>query len=673
MINLKNTYMKYGVTTTISMWIKGVFGEVKNTRRNAFLGNASSLLALYEGILITDQGIYDGMSGAIISPHGTPDFELAEDLMRKNHSYRTELATGKNLLEENIDRVNVVGVVYNMLRMYYIKLYSQLKYEGKAPYYNNGHIMITNAQVFGDYDDGQLYNGIKILDQEVEVRFRKSGFTNDDDVLFYSFGNTVDSVTASVLRYAHAEWVMQQPFGLCHSSPQLAQSYVIVNGHARGQSMAFESISAAQIKAVIGDFVRKHMAYRDFDIAYTMVAGVMFKPVARSAEAILWNQTAAMVRIPKPYCLYGLMPELYAGVQYVRGPEWQDTFHSWYSSPGAMVAHSIALMEAVYTELFHLTRVADTDEITKDNFTQYATGIGNVPNTGILLDLALTCMRYGREVDLRYNVLCGVDRLDTIPSLNLVKPEVTVIDPQAKQTYDIGEVIAGVAPLNILDFAPVTYPSLSYGINDDQFYCNGTHYETCIDIHARARNTVFTDPEQFSAFMSMMRLFGYDVTAINQDGKHIVNWADNASGRYIYVHNERDLAPRFTIPMENIVPRANSWINMPTMYDKVTLGYQLEGQALCWFSGDEKIPFSTAAARPVSKTAYHDAILKMTQARPTIRIAPVTRKSGFRVTTLSVPPSRPILTQSSVGLTDGLPIDRGRQDVQEPSESFIPE
>jgi hypothetical protein len=404
-----------------------------------------------------------------------------------------------------------------------------------------------------------------------------------------------------------------------------------------------------------------------------MVAGVMFKPVARSAEAILWTQKSALVKIPKPYCLYGLMPELYAGVQYVRGPEWQDTFHSWYSSPGAMVAHSVALMEAVYTELFHLTRIADTDLITKDNFMQFATGIGNVPNTGILLDIALTCMRYGREADMRYNVLCGVDRIDTIPSLNLASPEITVTDPQAKNTYNIGEIVAGVAPLNILDYAPVTYPSLSYGINDDAFYCNGTHYETTVDIHARSRNMVFTDPEQFSAYMSMMRLFGYDVTAINQDGKHIVNWADNASGRYIYVHNENELAPRFTIPVENIRSRTNHWINMPTLYDKVTFGYQLDGQALCWFSGDEKLPFATNAARVVEKKAYHDAVLKMTQARPTIRIMPVQRSSGFRVTTLSVPASRPVLTQLSVGLTDGHPIDPGRQDVQEPSESFMPE
>jgi len=428
--------------------------------------------------------------------------------------------------------------------------------------------------------------------------------------------------------------------------------------------MSYNEITAPQISAVIGDFVQRHSAYRDFEYAYGMLVGVLTRPVPRSAEAIVWNNTRVNVRMPMPFCVRGVSPELYSGTPYASGPDWQDTFTSWMNAPMAGVCHSVAMMEAVYTELFHLTRIHQRDEVDRENFMNYATGLSDCPNTGIMVDMALACMRYGREYTFRYTTSCGVDRLATIPSLLAQPQQVTIVDARATSSYDLGPVTAGTAPLNISAFAPVTFPSLSYGVNEDKYYMNADRLELKTQHRTRDGLLTFSDPEEFSQYMTMMRLFGYDVVATSSfENRRIHNWSDNASGRFIYVHDTRDVAPRFVIAAADIRKRPNHWIELPTLYGEVTYGYELGKKALTWFSGPERIGFASAPVITVNRAAYQKAISTMLRDRPTVTIVPLQRRSDFYSTVISAPPSRPALAPSSLEMASGQPIRAGVGDA----------
>lgn len=658
---LVNTYIKYGITTTIKLWVKGDMGSVEGKRKNAFLGNTASLVALYQGNLISDNGIYDGISSNVIGPDGVPDFDLVEEVLRKQTMWRSEVSRSRSLVEQCLEQVNLVGVIYNMLRLYYIKLHGDIVFDGEHNYYDNGHVAITHRQAFGyDGEPIKLSNSVEFLTGNISPSYLREGLASSDSVLFYDFGAKIDPVVAAVLRLAHAEWRSLAPFGIAHSSPQLSEKYVLVNTAPQARDFKWADMTAAMIKTAIGEFVRRHTCYRDFEYAYAMVVSVLTRPVPRSAEAIVWSDSSAVVNIPRPVCIRGLVPEIYTGGIYTRGPEWQDCFYSWYKSSAAGVVHSVALMEAVYAELFHLTRVNAYDDIDRDSFMAYATGITECPNAGIMMDTVLACMRYGKEYSYRYVMSCGVSRLDTIPLLTSSSIEVTIKDNDASLTYDLSDIVGQHGTLNVHDYAPVTYPSLSYGINDDGYYMNGDKLEMTVRHRIRDRKIIFTDPAEFSKFMSAMRLFGYDVTATRaSDGKHVHNWADNASGRYIYVHDPNDDAPRFTIDPDSIIKRANNWLDIPSFYGDVTYGYELGPKALTWFSGDKRIAFGGDAVVCVKRSEYQQAIARLTQAKPTIRIVPLHKRADFFETRLVVPASRPALVPALLEIAPPLIIQTG--------------
>nr|UHS72542.1 MAG: hypothetical protein 1 [Totiviridae sp.] len=664
--DLKNTYIKYGITTSIKMWLTGGFGKLNDTRRNAFLGNMATLLGRTTCDLISDAGIYDGMCADIMGPDGTPDLGLADELVRKHTIYKPELTSVRAIVESNLTRANIVGPIYNMLRMYIIKAYGHLEYNGDADFYTNGHVKATNIQAFAHAGRGKLRDAISFEDGDLFFSYTKSSFNEYDDTVFYTMGSELSDALATVLRLSHCKWINKLPFLVAHESPALTEKICLVGTKFATKTLTFEDLTLADIKLALADFVRRNSAYRDFEIAYGMLAGVLTKPVPRSAEAIYWSVRVTPINIPKPFCFRGVAPELYSGTSYVRGPEWQDTFFSWFSNPTAVVGHSVAMMEAVYTEMFHLTRLTHYDDIDQFNFMQYATGVTSAPETGYLVDVALTCLRYGREYDARYLTRSGVDRIATLPGLGTVDVNVTVIDPRAGFTYKLGEMIEGRAPLEFSAHAPITYPSLSYGINDDGYYLNGDTEEIEINCAAIDGQIIFSDPAIFSKYMSMMRLFGYDVEAREAGTNRIIhNWADNASGRYIYNHNSNDVAPRFIITQDMIKERANHWIKLPTLVGLIKFGYELGDKALSWFSGEARIGFGQPLATVVKRTEYIQAVAKLTQARPTTKIMPLHKRADFRETRIGPPASRPTLAPTSSAIAGGPLIDTSQASMED--------
>jgi len=220
-----------------------------------------------------------------------------------------------------------------------------------------------------------------------------------------------------------------------------------------------------------------------------------------------------------------------------------------------------------------------------------------------------------------------------------------------------------------MKYAPVTYPSLSYGVNEDGYYLNSDKSSITVKHRVSDDKMIFTDPAEFSVYMSTMRLMGYDVIATSaHTNKRIHNWADNASGRYIYVHDPSDVAPRFVIDWSDIKKRNNSWMELPTLYGDVTFSYELGKKALCWFSGDERIGFASEPVVTVNRTAFQQAVAQLSQAKPTIRVVPLQRRSDFYETKLMAPSSRPALAPASADTAAGPLIETGVVDPDPSAE-----
>jgi hypothetical protein len=670
-INLSKPHVKYGITTTITSWISGKFGKLKGQRNNAFLGNEATLLANNKGRLLLDVGIFDGLSGDVIGPDGNLSAELASEKLAKTPIGRSDAFNSVGLLNDYGSLTNNISPIYNMLRMMIIKGYKDIEYDPSAKFYDNGHVLITNEQAFGHTTKINFGNSIKILDQEIELSYpggAASSISNDCQV-YINMGGVVDGAVASILRMAFAEWTTSAPFGVSHSSPRLSKTLTFPNAVPKGRGVDWESLNLGQIKAVLMDYVARHKAYRDFEIAYGMLVSIIVRPVPRSAEAVAWAKPCMDINMPMPVVLSGIFPQLYTGTPYTKSPDWMDCYSSWVNSPMACVPHSIAFNEAIYAELYHLSNSTVADKVDITNFTQHTLQTNNAPSEGIIADLCLACTRYGRQYDVRYLTSAGPDRLNSLPSPFVTPVEITIKDDQAPQYYKLKNIRGDKAEIDCDEFMPIVYPSMSYGVNEDPFYLNGTTAEIKFNSNTSNGTVVFTDTVKFSHFMSMMRMAGWDVKAYDvMRETWMTNWADNASGRYLYHASATQDDTKITIKREDIKRRKNFWLQMPEFYGEVTMGYSMEGALVTWLSDDKKMTFPSGYAPDIKRSDYDTKVKTMMQDRTAFKIIPLVKSAqSFHRAVYEIASSRPILAPTSVSL------DTGPQILEPISEQAITE
>jgi hypothetical protein len=94
---------------------------------------------------------------------------------------------------------------------------------------------------------------------------------------------------------------------------------------------------------------------------------------------------------------------------------------------------------------------------------------------------------------------------------------------------------------------------------------------------------------------------------------------------------------------------------------------------LTWFSGEERIGFCSEPLIAVKRTEFLKAVAQLAQAKPSIRIVPLHRRSDFHETRLSVPASRPALAPASLDLATGPLIQTGVIDPDPAAEAMEPD
>lgn len=364
------------------------------------------------------------------------------------------------------------------------------------------------------------------------------------------------------------------------------------------------------------------------------------------------------INMPMPVIFTGLFPQLYMGTPYTRSPDWMDCYSSWVNSSLACLPQSVVYTEAIYAELYHLTKATVNDPVDITNFVQHTLQSNRAPDSGIVADLCLVCTRYGRSFDIRYLTMAGPNRLQSLPTAFVTPVEVTLKDDQAPQFYKLANVRTDTATIDCDDFMPMVYPSMSYGVNEDPFYMNGTKAEITFNANTSNGTIVFVDINKFNHYMSMMRMAGWNVKAkdvVNQ--RWLTNWADNASGRYLYHRAATQDETHIIVRRKDIKRRQNCWLEMPEFYGEVTMGYEMQGMMMTWFSDSERMTFPSGYAAPVSKSDYDKAVAGIATNVENFKIIPlVKRESDFHRLVYEQASSRPMLAPSSVLLDPGPPI-----------------
>lgn len=633
---------KYGFNSNVNFTYSDSYGQIENTRNGALMTNKICMFGNISGVTDIDVPILDGLRNDIIDTNGRVDPNLVEQLLGKSVLTRAQNNYLAPLASDLIRNKNTVSLLYNLLRLYYIKKCGNVVYDPDALYYDNGHVKILNKQVFtGKNNLAQLASSFKVTPGMVV-----SGAVDYDNVQYdnpsFTWAGPLTKVHGNVLRDAIGAWESKAPFTLAHSSPQLASAIRIVTPFTTDRGPA--SYDHHSVFEVLRTLVTSNRLYTDFDIAYTMLTQVMALPAPRSAESAAWFVNEMPVYMPKLECALGLFPVVLSAAPYIRDDSWKTTFDSWNMTQDVAWYHCFALNEACYVELGNVVRSRDTDAVNKLNFTELATEGQPLSFRGILSDLTLVAMRTGRQIDMPYAVSCGLDRVSFVVSQAEISVPVTVIDKNAPKYYPLDVVSAeagAVANVVVRTMSPAMYPIFTYGLNVDPLYADAVDDEVVINVDSPEEGVItITDQIKFAKFMNIMRIMGNDVKATERiTGRIVTNWADNASGRFLYTDTQLTRGTVFDILAEDIKPRKHNWVQIGGMYGDVTFKYKLSSFRARIFNGNSDAKVSGVTVQPVSKSKYSEKMDLMTNKPDTVSIHPIGRESlsDFRFVRLLVP------------------------------------
>ena len=90
-----------------------------------------------------------GINTNFVDTWGEVDEDALYDLINRSGFRRDAHRRLMGILDEPLNRRNLVLPIYNMLRLYFIKRWASVRYEPEEMFYDDGHIRISNKQMYG--------------------------------------------------------------------------------------------------------------------------------------------------------------------------------------------------------------------------------------------------------------------------------------------------------------------------------------------------------------------------------------------------------------------------------------------------------------------------------------------------------------------------------------------
>jgi hypothetical protein len=472
-----------------------------------------------------------------------------------------------------------VSLLYNMLRLYYTKLYLESKNATKIMpkdiWYKDGHVTANMSHAFGNFEEydvaefdvgeaPDVQNGI-VWKEDMEI----------EEAVYLNFAS-LSSHGLSAIKCGAAEFEeCDAPFSLHHASPKLTDHIYGIGGKYNATpNYEFKQLRASDFKTAIDFLVKNNRLHAHFDIAYGMLCQVMYHVKPRSLEALIWHTLPMTVKLPKLKCKRGMAGILTSGAPAVANVDKWHSYENWKQSPGRAIYHSVVLSEAVMVSMYEMVKegLGDYDDWAN---TEHV-GVVSVAECGMAHDFELARLRFGldpyKHLGGDYGLVRGLSR----EALSNKYMRVLVNDPDAVSDYDLVRVdavaddpdagIEGSQEAFFIKFKQIAapcFPTVSIGVNGKYALMN--HKD--IEFHAKVdeREKIVLDADNFTKMSVVLRAAGWDFKATRvYDGAVEKNWAANADGRYMpsYINSKHPDKALWVIECEDIKRRAESWLDI---------------------------------------------------------------------------------------------------------------
>ena len=578
-VELRHHKITYGFDSTNDMVLSDAMGTRKFTKPTAFTTNTMTLLGKTTVRAYQPHAINDGINTNFVNTGGDVDTLALYDLIKASDFSHDARRGPMGILDESVYRRNLVLPIYNMLRLYFIKRWASVRYEPEEVLYDDGHIRISNKQMYGCAESGIL--GASPVSNVPATRSWNPRYTSVNylDDICIKWGRHINAQQVRVIQEAFGEWKSDVPFILHHDCPMFYKTIRIYGAYSEFDIEEETSdYSASDVLLTIKDFVTYNRAWTHFYYAFIMLCQAMVLPTPRTAKSVAWTVKSIKIRLPKPSNWMGWFSELHCGPHFEMETEAQPSLKWFLANPDATLWAAIALTEGSYMmlPLMRMYQIGAGDVVSD----WLGKAIPNNPfvGGGLQVDLALIAALTGHDITLAYPVTYGVNRTTLADSTVSLSIEVEVLDSKLPEGYPFIEdelTASKIMTLRLDPRSPSVYPVLFYGLRSYDYYGDALSTKLSFRVSKRrsSENAIyFMNEHEFADFMNIARLTGNDVVATALSShKKVINWADNSTGRFLRSDIPDEVSDGFTVSFSDIHPRSECWLNVAGLRGDVSL------------------------------------------------------------------------------------------------------
>jgi hypothetical protein len=464
---------------------------------------------------------YGGLRSEYLDADGIYDPESYASILRTNLA--VDLREQDNV-RANIRYVNSseTGMLFNMLRNYYLLRAGSLGQAATGDYYNDGHVAVSFEEAFGSEGESKLEpcgTDFDSSDNIYENDFRWEGWTHSD----------LQIISASL-----GELKGVGPCSLAASSPAIAKyaNFAVFIDTFE----AWYDINA--VESTIRKVVEKYRLYNAFESATYLVAQMAANFGAHTAEAVMLRSAVRETTIPLFSSMRFAVPGIVAGNLGAVRPAAMANYDCWGKSPDTMwlfsaIMNSAAEFRSVKSHGTDFDSSGELDRVFSES--AISSGVGK---WAVYASSAL-----GKKVHIAEGFCLGHDpsEVQLNPCLYRVVGDTAQYSVRREESDPEGYVRLE----ELMDTQRQPYHSKLLFVSDilPTSKVGGVTRKKEFEVHYSSHQNALgmVRHEDIGAYMTMTRLFGYNVSMRSAGGHLIKNWADNGS-RLPWSPGELDLS-----------------------------------------------------------------------------------------------------------------------------------
>uniref|UniRef100_A0A7S2Z8V0 Major coat protein L-A virus domain-containing protein n=1 Tax=Rhodosorus marinus TaxID=101924 RepID=A0A7S2Z8V0_9RHOD len=494
---------------------------------------------------------YGGFNNTLLDVNGILEPQAFMNVVYNQRAFTRDEMNYHNSMVQEV-RSSEVGLMFNLIRQWYILKMDLDEEYIQGDYYNDGHISISKHEAFGVTELPRL------TPSRPTMRPSQTTYNEID-------WPGIDLAQAQVMYAATGELKGSEGYGITVSTPALTN--LISSKHDIISFEGWEDVKT--VEKVIDTMVERFRLVNAFETALYLVAQIAANFRAPIAESVHFRTAKKHMIIPEFLTFRCGMPHLMAGLSGATRPSAIATYRSWKNSPDSLWLFS-AVMNAAAE--FKSIKSQSTDfDVTGllENYSQGANATGGLGKWCVYASSAL-----GKEIYYPEPHLIGVDFTILEENNEII---FTQVGPLVGYRHTrISENRVKISQLEFMERQPI-HPKVLFltGILPDSKVGRIPRSgELSLKQAYRPEEVATTTTKSLGAYMLLTRLYGYNVTAKTADGVRLVNWSDNAS-RLVWTPGDLEEFD-FQVRILDLQPRSvNRTKPLPPLDGQVDMNYEI--------------------------------------------------------------------------------------------------